>query len=132
MAKQADGLPVLVADLNAKVVGFASLGHFRAWAAYRYTVENSIYVAPQYRGQGLGKRLLASLIEAAQAIDCHVIVAGIDADNVASCRLHEQFGFREVAHFHQVGYKFDRWLDLKFWELILPTPQHLVNQAGSR
>ncbi|MBE7382228.1 MAG: N-acetyltransferase [Leptolyngbya sp. SIO1E4] len=121
-AKQADRFPVLVAELNREVVGFGSLGWFRAWAAYRYTVENSIYVAPHRRGQGIGKQLLAGLIESARAMELHAIVAGIDADNTVSCRLHEQFGFQEVAHLYQVGYKFGRWLDLKFLELLLETP----------
>ncbi len=123
-AKQADGLPVFTAELTGKVVGFASLGWFRAWAAYRYTVENSIYVAAPSRGQGIGKQLLACLIEAAREGELHAIVAGIDADNFVSCQLHKQFGFQEVAHFHQVGYKFDRWLDLKFFELVLETPHN--------
>ncbi|MEO1299979.1 MAG: N-acetyltransferase family protein [Cyanobacteria bacterium J06636_16] len=125
-AKQADGLPVLVAELAGKVVGFGSLGWFRAWAAYRYTVENSIYVEASSRGQGIGKQLLVALIEAARKGELHAIVAGIDADNFVSCRLHEKLEFQEVAHFHQVGYKFGRWLDLKFFELILETPRNLV------
>lgn len=118
-AKQAAGFPVLVADLHGVVAGFGALGTFRTWDAYRYTVENSLYVAPQSRGQGLGKQLLTGLIEAAQTMSLHAIVAGIDADNIPSLNLHKQLGFDEVAHFRQVGYKFDRWLDLKFMELIL-------------
>lgn len=118
-AKQADQLPVLVAEADGVVIGFGALGWFRAWAAYQYTVENSVYVTPQRRGQGIGKLLLKALITAAQQRQFHAIVAGIDADNEASCRLHKQQGFQEVAHFHQVGYKFDRWLDLKFFELLL-------------
>jgi phosphinothricin acetyltransferase len=121
-AKQADGLPVFVADDGGQVAGFSSLGPFRAWAAYKYTVENSIYVAPDRRGQGIGKLLLPPLIDAARAMDMHAIIAGVDAENAASYRLHRAFGFEEVAHFRQVGYKFGRWLDLKFLELILATP----------
>ncbi|MEL6384346.1 MAG: N-acetyltransferase family protein, partial [Cyanobacteria bacterium J06626_18] len=78
------------------------------------------------RGQGIGKQLLVALIEAARKGELHAIVAGIDADNFVSCRLHEKLEFQEVAHFHQVGYKFGRWLDLKFFELILETPRNLV------
>jgi L-amino acid N-acyltransferase YncA len=120
-AKQAHGFPVFVVHLHGTVAGFGALGPFRAWEAYRFTVENSLYIAPQYRGQGLGKRLLAELIKTAQTMALHAIVAGIDADNTASLHLHRQFGFEEVGHFRQVGYKFDRWLDLTFMELILPT-----------
>jgi L-amino acid N-acyltransferase YncA len=119
VAKCQAGFPVLVAELQGAVAGFGALGHFRAWEAYRYTAENSLYVAPQYRGQGIGKQLLAQLLQAATEMQLHAIVAGIDADNVASLKLHEQFGFREVAHFPQVGYKFDRWLDLKFMQRLI-------------
>ncbi|MCE7982812.1 MAG: N-acetyltransferase family protein [Caldilinea sp. CFX5] len=121
-AKVAAGLPVFVADDAGAVVGFSALGPFRAWAAYKYTVENSIYVAAARRGQGIGKLLLPPLIEAARRMEMHAIIAGIDATNVASYRLHQNFGFVEVAHFREVGYKFGRWLDLKFLELLLETP----------
>lgn len=117
--KQAGSFPVLVAVLKNTIAGFGALGPFRAWEAYRYTAENSIYVAPQFRRLGIGKRLLGKLIDAAQEMELHAIVAGIDADNQISLKLHEQYGFQEVAHFHQVGYKFNRWLDLKFMERIL-------------
>lgn len=121
-AKVAAGLPVFVAEDAGEVVGFSSLGPFRAWAAYKYTVENSIYVAADHRGQGIGKLLLAPLIEAARRLEMHAIIAGIDATNLVSYRLHQSFGFVEVAHFREVGYKFGRWLDLKFLELLLETP----------
>ncbi|MDB9526374.1 GNAT family N-acetyltransferase [Oscillatoria sp. CS-180] len=117
-AKQAGGFPVLVAELENHVAGFAALGTFRTWDAYRYTAENSVYVAPHCRGRGIGKRLLGRLIEEAQMMGLHAIVAGIDADNAVSLKLHEHYGFQEVAHFRQVGYKFDRWLDLKFLQRI--------------
>jgi L-amino acid N-acyltransferase YncA len=119
VAKRQAGFPVLVAELQGAVSGFGALGHFRAWEAYRYTAENSLYVAPQYRGQGIGKQLLAQLLQAATEMQLHAILAGIDADNVASLKLHEKFGFQEVAHFPQVGYKFDRWLDLKFMQRLI-------------
>ena len=119
-AKQQAGFPVIVAEVQGQVVGFGALGAFRAWEAYRYTAENSLYVAPHYRGCGWGKQLLAELLQAAMEMQLHAIVAGIDADNIPSLKLHEQFGFQEVAHFSQVGYKFDRWLDLKFMQRLLP------------
>lgn len=122
-AKVADGWPVFVADDAGMVVGFSSLGPFRAWAAYKYTVENSVYVSADRRGHGIGKLLLPPLIDAARRMEMHAIIAGIDAANVASYRLHQSFGFVEVAHFREVGYKFGRWLDLKFLELLLETPR---------
>jgi L-amino acid N-acyltransferase YncA len=121
-AKVTAGLPVFVADEAGTVLGFSSIGPFRAWAAYKYTVENSIYVAAERRGQGIGKLLLPPLIDAARRLEMHAIIAGIDATNVASYRLHQSFGFVEVAHFREVGYKFGRWLDLKFLEFLLATP----------
>lgn len=118
-AKQEQGFPVFAAEEEGRLLGFSSIGPFRAWAAYRYTVENSVYVAAHARGKGIGKKLIPPLIEAAIASGMHTIVAGIDASNEASIRLHEHFGFREVGTFRQVGWKFDRWLDLKFLQLIL-------------
>ncbi len=118
-AKKRDGFPVFVAERDGRVIGFSSFGPFRAWAAYAFSVENSIYVAKDSRGKGIGKMLLAPLIHAATEKSFHVIVAGIDATNLASLQLHRSFGFEEVAHFKQVGFKFGKWLDLKFMELIL-------------
>jgi L-amino acid N-acyltransferase YncA len=117
-AKGAQDLPVLV-GLDAGVVsGFASYGPFRLWAAYLYTVENSIYVAPEQRGRGVGTAILGALVEIARSRGFHAMVAGIDATNAASLKLHAKFGFEKVAHFRQVGWKFERWLDLVFLERI--------------
>jgi L-amino acid N-acyltransferase len=118
-SKQEQGFPVFVAEQEGKVLGFSSIGPFRAWAAYKYSVENSIYVAASERGRGIGKLLLPPLIEAARAMKLHTIIAGIDATNGVSIKLHEAFGFKEVAYFKQVGWKFERWLDLKFLQLML-------------
>src|SRR3954451_13894049 len=117
--KQQQGFPVFVAEENNVIVGFSTIGPFRAWQAYKYTVENSVYVKADCRGKGVGKLLMPPLINAAKRLGLHAIVAGIDATNDVSIVLHKQFGFVEVAHFKEVGYKFDRWLDLKFLELIV-------------
>ena len=122
--KMKDGHPVFVAESDGRVVGFSSYGPFRAWAAYKYTVENSVYVADDQRGQGIGKLLIPPLIQSAKENNLHVIIASIDASNAASVKLHQSFGFEEVAHFKQVGFKFGRWLDLKFMQLLLNTPEH--------
>jgi L-amino acid N-acyltransferase YncA len=126
-AKRQAGYPVFVAEQSKMVVGFSTIGPFRAWQAYKYTVENSVYVAAAQRGKGIGKLLLPPLIDTARNMDMHAIIAGIDATNATSLRLHASFGFEEVAHFRQVGYKFGRWLDLKFMELLLDTPAHPVD-----
>jgi L-amino acid N-acyltransferase len=115
-AKRAQRLPVLVALKAGTVCGFASYGPFRPWAAYLYTVENSLYVAPEHRGRGVGTAILGPLLEIARSRRLHAMVAGIDAANTASLKLHAKFGFEEVAHFREVGWKFERWLDLVFLE----------------
>lgn len=117
--KRQQGFPVFVAEEGETILGFSSIGPFRAWAAYKYTVENSVYVATAARGKGVGKLLMPPLIEATRQRQLHTIVAGIDATNEASIRLHQHFGFVEVAHFKEVGYKFDKWLDLKFLQLMV-------------
>ena len=124
--KEAQGYPVFVAEENGRVVGFSSIGPWRAWAAYKYSVENSIYVAAEQRGKGIGKKLLEPLIEAAKELDLHAIIAGIDATNEVSINLHRSFGFTEAGQFKQVGYKFGRWLDLTFMQLLLKTPEQPV------
>ena len=117
--KQQQGFPVFVAEENNEVLGFSSIGPFRAWTGYKYSVENSIYVKDGQRGKGIGKLLMQPLIEAAKEMKLHTIIAGIDADNKLSIDFHKQFGFEEAGHLKQIGWKFDRWLDLVFMQLIL-------------
>jgi len=114
-----NNFPVFIADLDGKVAGFSSFGHFRVWPCYRYTVETSVYVEASQRGKGISKILLQSLIDRAYEMNVHAVLAGITADNQISINLHRSFGFEEVANLKEVGYKFGRWLDLKFFELLL-------------
>ena len=118
-AKQEQGLPVLAAEDGGGVVGFASYGPFRPWPAYLHSVENSLYVAPEQRGRGIGTLLLPALIQRAAERGLHTMIAGVDATNEPSLRLHAKFGFERVAQFREVGWKFERWLDLAFLQLIL-------------
>ncbi|HVF17489.1 MAG TPA: GNAT family N-acetyltransferase [Steroidobacteraceae bacterium] len=117
--RRAQGWPVLVACSDSEVIGYASYGPFRSWPGYRHTVENSIYLAPSARGQGLGTQLLSALLERAEEQRLHAVIAGIDGDNVGSMRLHEKLGFTKVAQLKEVGRKFDRWLDLVFYQRLL-------------
>jgi phosphinothricin acetyltransferase len=117
--KKEKNYPVFIAEENDVIVGFSTFGQFRNWQAYLHSVENSVYVKADCRGRGIGKLLLQPLIDAAKEMQLHTIIAGIVADNEASIALHKQFGFVEVAHFKEVGYKFNRWLDLKFFQLML-------------
>ena len=109
--------PVLVATLDGAVIGYASFGDFRAFDGYRFTVENSVYVAENARRLGAASALLPALIEEARAIGKHVMVAGIAGENDVSIRLHARHGFVETARMPEVGFKFGRWLDLVFMQL---------------
>ncbi len=117
--RQKWGFPIFVAEENDIILGMSTIGPFRVPTAYKYSVENTVHVAAHARGKGIGKLLLAPLIEAAKELGMHTIIAGIDASNGVSLHLHKSFGFEEVAHFKQVGFKFERWLDLKFLQLML-------------
>jgi L-amino acid N-acyltransferase YncA len=113
------GFPVLVAVEGETVLGYASYGDFRAFQGYRFTVENSIYVATSARGKGAGSSLLAALVDAAKEQGKHMMVAGIEAGNDVSLRLHEKQGFVETARMPELGFKFGRYLDLVFLQKTL-------------
>jgi L-amino acid N-acyltransferase YncA len=122
-AKSKGKFPIIgIENDSGELMGFASYGTFRAFSAYKYTVEHSVYVDARFRGQGVGKRLLQEIITAAQTQDYHVLVGGIDSTNAPSIRLHESFGFTHCGTIRQAGFKFNRWLDLAFYQLILTTP----------
>ena len=125
-AKQTASTPVFVFVEGDRVLGFATYGPFRAWPAYKYSVELSVYVEPDARRRGIGSELVRAVIDDARTRELRVVMAGITADNQISLRLHERLGFREVAHIPQVGYKFGRWLDLKFLQLVLDGPRQPV------
>jgi phosphinothricin acetyltransferase len=127
-AKQAVSLPVLVAVESEAVLGFASYGPFRAWPAYKYSVELSVYVDEAARGRGIGSALVRGILATARERDLHVVMAGITSDNAVSLRLHEKLGFVEVAHIREVGYKFGRWLDLKLLQIVLDGPRQPTDQ----
>jgi phosphinothricin acetyltransferase len=122
-ARQAAGHPVLAAVQAGNIVGFAALGPFRAWPAYKYSLENSVYVAADSRGKGIGNLLLGALLIEARKLEVHTVIAGVEATNEASIRLHARHGFAEVARFREVGYKFGRWLDLVFLQVMFDTPR---------
>ncbi len=112
--------PIFVAEkAGAGMVGWSALNRFHTRPGYRFTTENSIYVAAAHRGQGVGKLLMPPLIAGARDRSMHVILAAIDATNEASIRLHASFGFEQTAFLKQVGFKFGRWLDVVYMQLLL-------------
>lgn len=118
-ARQFAHFPVLVSEENGVVTGYSSYGDWRAFDGFRHTVEHSVYIHPDHQGKGLGRALLAALIEEARRRGKHVMVAGIEAQNAASLHLHETLGFITTGQMPQVGTKFGRWLDLTFMQLQL-------------
>jgi L-amino acid N-acyltransferase YncA len=112
--------PIFVAQNgDGGIVGWSALNPYHARPGYRFTTENSVYVAADHRGKGIGKLLLEPLIQAARRRGLRAIIAAIDADNEVSIRLHARFGFEKVGQFKKVGFKFDRWLDVVYMELLL-------------
>ena len=104
--------PVIVAKDGDKIVGYASYAQYRPKVGYRFSMEHSIYIHPEFQKQGIGKVLLTELIDLATKNNVHVLIGGIDASNQNSIEFHKQFGFEIVGRMNEVGYKFDRWLDL--------------------
>jgi len=126
--KRSNGFPVIGAeDGQGKLLGFASYGAFRAFPAYKYTVEHSVYVEAGHRGAGLGRTLMEAIIAEAIARDVHVMVGAIDAANADSIGLHERLGFEHAGTVRQAGFKFGRWLDVAFYQRILSTPLNPVD-----
>ncbi|MFC0181610.1 phosphinothricin acetyltransferase [Pseudarcicella hirudinis] len=117
--RKQENMPVIVAEKDGKTVGFGSYGIFRPKIGYRFSVEHSIYISGTCRGGGIGKLLMKELISRAKSDGLHTMIAGIDAENAGSIDFHKQFGFVETGRIREAAYKFDRWLDLVFMQLIL-------------
>jgi L-amino acid N-acyltransferase YncA len=127
-AKEDGGFPVIGAiDAVGQLLGFASYGTFRAWPAYKYSVEHSVYVHKDHRGKGVGAALLQKLIQVAEEHQYHVMVGGIDVTNSASITLHEKFGFVHAGTIRGAAFKFGTWRDLGFYQLLLRTPAHPID-----
>jgi phosphinothricin acetyltransferase len=113
--------PVIVAEVKGQVVGWGSLSPYRTRSAYRNTVENSVYVHHEHHRRGIGSALLRDLITRAGVLGLRAMIAVIDADQNGSVAIHEKFGFEKVGRLRQVGFKFGRWLDVIYMELLLPS-----------
>lgn len=117
--KKEKDFPFLVAEMNGIIVGFGTYGTFRYKVGYRFTVEHSVYVHKDYFGNRIGSSLLAELIDSAKKQGLHTMIGVIDAENIGSISFHERMGFTVSGHLKETGFKFDRWLDSVFVQLIL-------------
>ncbi|AOY77982.1 GNAT family N-acetyltransferase [Clostridium formicaceticum] len=121
--KKEEGYPVLVFEGDEKVLGFATFGPFRAWPAYKYTIEHSVYVDRNARNKGVGTALMKAIIKIANEREFATLVAGIDEANEESIKIHEKLGFRFSGKIEKAGYKFGKWLNLVFYQLDLIGPK---------
>lgn len=121
-------LPVFVYELDNKVVGFASYGPFRAWPAYKYSIELSVHVSRDHRKKGIASALIKQLITDAKEKEYKTMIAGIDASNENSILLHQKFGFIHAGTIKNAGYKFGKWLDLAFYQLPLDGPKNPIEK----
>ncbi|MDO3650926.1 GNAT family N-acetyltransferase [Nocardia mangyaensis] len=119
--RSAAGMPILIAEIDGEVAGYASYGQWRPKSGYRFTVENSVYVDDRFQRRGVATALLTELItRATDSHRVHAMVAAIESSNSGSITLHERFGFRIVGELPEVGHKFGRWMDLTLLQLTLP------------
>ncbi|EZH65235.1 phosphinothricin acetyltransferase [Bacillaceae bacterium JMAK1] len=117
--KLESGYPVFVCERDGEIAGFATFGAFRDWPAYQYTIEHSIYTDVNHRQKGVATNLLQAIIDRATNDNYKTMIAGIDATNKGSILLHQKFNFERTGTMINVGYKFGRWLDLTFYQLML-------------
>ena len=118
-AVRSSSLPWLVAEKDGLAVGFACASPWKTRSAYRFSVEVTVYLAPGNAGCGIGTMLYSELLSILERSDTHAVIGGIALPNEASVALHEKFGFEKVAHFQQVGFKFNQWIDVGYWERVL-------------
>ena len=119
-AIQSDSFQWLVAQRDdQEIIGYAYAGRWHARCAYRYAAEMTVYLAPGHGGQGIGSSLYETILKTLAATDIHTVIGGIALPNDASVALHEKFGFQQAAHYREVGFKFDRWIDVGYWQRIL-------------
>jgi phosphinothricin acetyltransferase len=114
-----DSYPWLVYEENGIISGYAYAGRWKSRCAYRYSVESTVYIEKDRTGRGMGSVLYTELIDRLRELNLHSVLGGIALPNPASVALHEKFGFKKAAHFTQTGFKFEKWIDVGYWELLL-------------
>ena len=113
------GLPWLVWEEGGKLAGYTYAGKWKSRCAYRYSVESTVYLDQTATGHGIGTQLYTALIESLRSRSIHSIIGGVALPNEASVALHEKVGFEKIGQFREVGWKFEKWIDVGYWELIL-------------
>ena len=119
IAEASVSLPWVVWEDNEEIKGYAYANKWKTRSAYRFSVESSIYLQPDFIGKGAGRILYEALISELRNLSLHAVIGGIALPNESSVALHERLGFRKVAHFMEVGWKYGRWIDVGYWELLL-------------
>ena len=112
-------LPWIVVEQADRVVGYGYLSKWKSRCSYRYSVEASVYLDQAATKRGYGSQIYQSLIDSAKQLKMHAVIGGVSLPNPGSQRLHEKLGFEKIAHFREVGFKFDQWIDVGYWEKIL-------------
>jgi L-amino acid N-acyltransferase YncA len=118
---QGQGLPWLVAESAGSVVGFAYAGYWHKRKAYQLSVETTVYLSPDVTAKGLGSKLYSQLLASLREQGIHVVIGVIALPNAASVALHEKFGFTKCGEFREVGFKFNQWVDVGYWQGFLDT-----------
>jgi phosphinothricin acetyltransferase len=111
--------PWLVWEQSGETLGYAYATPWKARSAYRFSVETTVYLAPDFAGRGIGSQLYRALIDDLKGRSIHCAIGGIALPNPASIALHEKLGFSKIGQFEEVGWKFGRWVDVGYWELVL-------------
>lgn len=114
-----ESLPWLVLEENEQILGYAYAGKWHGRCAYRYSVESTVYLDSKFGGKGYGSLLYQKLLADLRDQQFHIVIGGVALPNPASVALHEKFGFKKVAHYEEVGFKFGRWIDVAYWQLTL-------------
>jgi phosphinothricin acetyltransferase len=120
--------PWIVFEENGQILGYAYADVWKTRAAYKNTIETTVYLNPEFIQKGVGSKLYTELLDQLIKLNFHAIIGVISFPNEASITLHEKFGFEKVAHFKEVGYKFNKWIDVGFWELMIPKESKLIKK----
>ncbi len=112
--------PWLVYEIDGQIIGYAYASKWKGRCAYKYSVESTVYLKNGAQAKGVGTQLYTELIKRLKHLKIHSVIGGIALPNQASIRLHEKLGFKKAAHFKEVGYKFEKWIDVTYWELLIP------------